>query len=137
MFKGPLSAYYHIRQKYEDVILMKEVPDQKSLVNHAIEEITKSVSKKYRPLSPHVGTRIYRPPEVALNFGLYDTSFDIWSLGCVLAELMILSGPEAKEALAVKSSSKKREMLSCIFNNRYMFPSDSCFPISPRSDLIC
>lgn len=86
---------------------MKEGHNTKELVKLAVDEITASVTKKYRPLSPHVGTRIYRPPEVALNFGLYDTSFDIWSLGCVLAELMILSGPEAKEALAIKSSSQR------------------------------
>lgn len=114
---------------------MKHKDSLEDRLNQALVNVQASVAVKYRPMSPHVGTRIYRPPEAALNFGLYDTAFDIWSLGCVLAELMILSGPEAREALAVKSTTERSQMLKCIFNNRYMFPSDSCFPVSPRSDM--
>ena len=102
-----LSAYSDIRNKYQDLVLCQDVTEKRDVLLQAAQELEKSISVRYRPLSPHVGTRIYRPPEVALNFGLYDTSFDIWSLGCVLAELMILSGPEAREALQVKSSSQR------------------------------
>jgi len=32
--------------------------------------------------------RWYRPPEVVLKAGSYDTSVDIWGFGCIFAELL-------------------------------------------------
>ena len=34
-----------------------------------------------------VVTRIYRPPEILLGSDIYSTPVDIWSVGCILAEL--------------------------------------------------
>jgi len=39
-----------------------------------------------RPLSPHVVTRYYRPPEVILLSKDYDEKIDIWSCGVILLE---------------------------------------------------
>ena len=44
-----------------------------------------------RSLSDHVISRWYRPPEVILREKNYDTAVDVWSLGCVLAELLFCS----------------------------------------------
>jgi len=44
--------------------------------------------KQKRAMSPHVVSRIYRPPEVALLEANYSQSVDIWSLGCVLVEVI-------------------------------------------------
>ena len=41
-----------------------------------------------RQLSQHIGTRWYRSPEVCLGLKSYDQSSDMWSVGCVLAELL-------------------------------------------------
>lgn len=38
--------------------------------------------------SPGVVTLWYRPPEILLNTGTYDHTCDIWSLGCILGELL-------------------------------------------------
>ena len=46
----------------------------------------KEKSSRRRDLSPHCFTRWYRPPEVILGQSKYDTSADIWSVGCALAE---------------------------------------------------
>lgn len=35
-----------------------------------------------------MATRWYRPPEVILKWDNYDKSFDIWSIGCIFAELL-------------------------------------------------
>ena len=43
---------------------------------------------KKRRLSNHVVTRVYRPPEVILLEKKYRTSVDIWSAGCVVAEVI-------------------------------------------------
>ncbi|KAM3180065.1 hypothetical protein ACTXT7_017031, partial [Hymenolepis weldensis] len=38
--------------------------------------------------SIHVCTRYYKGPELLINFKQYDYSLDMWSFGCVLAELI-------------------------------------------------
>jgi len=39
-------------------------------------------------LTEYVVTRWYRAPEVILNASEYDHSIDIWSIGCIFAELL-------------------------------------------------
>lgn len=40
-------------------------------------------------LSEYVATRWYRAPEVLLNYDTYGPAIDIWSVGCILAELVL------------------------------------------------
>lgn len=40
-------------------------------------------------LSEYVATRWYRSPEVLLNYGTYGPALDVWSVGCILAELIL------------------------------------------------
>ena len=44
--------------------------------------------KQKRAMSPHVYTRYYRAPEVIL-MQEYNETADIWSLGCILADLLL------------------------------------------------
>ena len=44
-----------------------------------------------RRLSCHVVTRSYRPPEVIILEPKYRNSVDVWSAGCILAELISLA----------------------------------------------
>jgi cyclin-dependent kinase 10/cell division cycle 2-like protein len=39
-------------------------------------------------MTPRVVTLWYRPPEVLLGSELYDEAVDMWSVGCVLGELL-------------------------------------------------
>jgi len=41
-----------------------------------------------RRLSDHVITRWYRPPEIILIEKDYGPAADIWSVGCIMAELL-------------------------------------------------
>lgn len=41
-----------------------------------------------RCLTGYTVTRWYRPPEILLNWEGYDKSVDIWSIGCIFAELL-------------------------------------------------
>lgn len=69
-----------------------------------------SGNKKQRPMSPSCFTRYYRPPEVILGQNDYDQRADIWSLGCMLAEIYQLTVQDQSSPL---------------------FLSDSCYPMSP------
>ncbi|KAJ3536155.1 hypothetical protein NMY22_g6164 [Coprinellus aureogranulatus] len=40
-------------------------------------------------LTEYVATRWYRAPEIMLAFTRYNTAIDVWSIGCILAELML------------------------------------------------
>lgn len=39
-------------------------------------------------MTEYVATRWYRAPEVMLTFKEYTRAIDIWSIGCVLAEML-------------------------------------------------
>jgi serine/threonine protein kinase len=42
-----------------------------------------------RELTGHVVTRWYRAPELIFGNSNYTTQIDVWSVGCVIAELML------------------------------------------------
>ena len=45
--------------------------------------------KTSRPLTAHVTSRFYRAPELILDQKDYDTKVDMWSVGTILADLMM------------------------------------------------
>ncbi len=67
-----------------------------------------------REYTLHVTTRWYRAPELILQSRTYTTAIDIWSVGCILAELI---------AMQLNSTSRAA-----------LFPGDSCFPLSPMAN---
>jgi serine/threonine protein kinase len=68
-----------------------------------------------RELSNHVATRWYRPPEVILLEKIYHSAVDMWSAGCVFAELL-----QMLEGNSIDCEDRKP-----------LFPGTSCFPLSP------
>lgn len=67
------------------------------------------------PLSVHVVTRWYRSPEIILLERDYGPPIDIWSVGCIFAELLSM----------VKENNR------CAIDRKPLFPGGSCFPLSP------
>ena len=51
-------------------------------------------------MTDYVATRWYRAPELLLNTTKYDGSVDMWSIGCILAQILrrktILKGEHSK-----------------------------------------
>ncbi|CCF73394.1 mitogen-activated protein kinase [Babesia microti strain RI] len=75
-----------------------------------------SQSKTYKKqLTSHVVTRWYRAPEIILLQDEYTQAIDVWSIGCIFAELMNM----IKENI---NSPSERSPL---------FPGSFCFPLSP------
>ena len=68
-------------------------------------------------LSVHVVTRWYRSPEIILLERDYGPPIDIWSVGCIFAELLTMLKENAKSQLERKP----------------LFPGTSWYPLSPRS----
>jgi mitogen-activated protein kinase 1/3 len=68
-----------------------------------------------RELTSHVVTRWYRAPEIILLEKDYGPGVDVWSIGCIFAELLgVVKGNAATFA-----------------DRKPLFPGRSCFPLSP------
>jgi cell division cycle 2-like protein len=50
------------------------------------------LARKYghpiKPFTTNVVTLYYRPPELLLGAKVYSTAVDMWSIGCIFAELL-------------------------------------------------
>ncbi|PHJ15501.1 cell-cycle-associated protein kinase mapk [Cystoisospora suis] len=68
-----------------------------------------------RQLTGHVVTRWYRAPELILLQENYTEAIDVWSVGCIFAELLNM----VKENVAYHADRGP------------LFPGSSCFPLSP------
>lgn len=66
-------------------------------------------------LSAHVTTRWYRAPELIILEKKYNSAIDVWSIGCILAELLGM--------LAENSES--------FTTRKVLFPGKACYPLSP------
>ncbi len=40
-------------------------------------------------MTEYITTRWYRAPELILSWKKYSTSIDVWSVGCIFAEMLI------------------------------------------------
>ncbi|SBS85304.1 mitogen-activated protein kinase 2, putative [Plasmodium malariae] len=94
----------------QDIHIVKDVEEKEE--NEEPGPHNKNLKKQ---LTSHVVTRWYRAPELILLQENYTKSIDIWSTGCIFAELL--------------------NMMKCHINNptnRFpLFPGSSCFPLSP------
>ena len=70
-----------------------------------------------RQLTGHVVTRWYRAPELILLEENYTESIDIWSVGCIFAELL----------------GMLKENTPLFADRGPLFPGSTCFPLSPDS----
>ncbi len=71
-----------------------------------------------KALTQHVVTRWYRAPEVILNNDGYTEAIDVWSVGCIFAELM----------------SMMKENYASVWERQPLFPGNSCYSLSPGAD---
>lgn len=61
----------------------------------------------------------------------YDFAIDIWSIGCIMGELL-LNFIEHRESLTHEPTSSKEYHDALVrLHMRYLFPGDSCYPLSP------
>lgn len=68
-----------------------------------------------RELTGHVVTRWYRAPEIILLEKDYGPAVDMWSVGCIFAELL----------------GMMKESAPTYLDRKPLFPGKSCFPLSP------
>lgn len=62
-------------------------------------------------MTAHVSTRWYRAPELIILQRKYSNAIDIWSVGCILGELLTMTSNFAER--------------------KPLFPGKACYPLSP------
>jgi len=77
------------------------------------QEDDESAPRLRRAMTNHVATRWYRAPELILLQNHYTEAVDVWSVGCIFAELLGML-----EGVALEDRGP-------------FFPGASCFPLSP------
>ena len=94
--------------KHDEEQKRKEVAE----ILHSIKDQRLSLK---RELSEYVVTRYYRAPELILAMRDYGPAIDVWSIGCIFAELLSMMKENVKNAR----------------DRRPLFPGKSCYPLSP------
>lgn len=98
-----------------------ETPAEPSKLPGANDEIEAVVNgvphtkNMKRQLTGHVVTRWYRAPELILLQENYTEAIDVWSIGCIFAELL----------------GMMKENIPSYLDRSPIFPGSSCFPLSP------
>ena len=80
-------------------------------------KVRKLIRQTKREMTSHVVTRWYRAPELILLEKEYSKAIDVWSIGCIIAELC----------------GMLKENAPTFVDRRPLFPGNSCFPLSPDS----
>lgn len=91
-----------------------EADKRKALLEQlkATKELRKNMK---RQLTGHVVTRWYRAPELILLEKDYGPAIDMWSIGCIFAELL----------------GMMKQSAATYLDRKPLFPGKSCFPLSP------
>lgn len=90
--------------------------ERKSVIAEMLTLDEENRKESKRCVSNHVVTRFYRAPEIIFLEKRYDTALDMWSVGCILAEMLTcLEGKKIKEY------------------KRLLFRGTSCCPLSPEN----
>lgn len=63
-------------------------------------------------MTDYIATRWYRAPEVILSWKRYSTAIDVWSVGCILAELIT-----RKPLLPASSEEEQIQMITDLIGN--------------------
>lgn len=88
-------------------------------VNEGSTKKPRKLSSQSRQMTQHVVTRWYRAPEIILLSDFYTAAIDIWSVGCIFAELL----------------SMMKENYATVFDRKPLFPGNSCQLLSPGANM--
>ena len=110
-----LNQYAQNKPKEDDIKVEEKIEEKKEGKKRPpmLKDLKKQ--KQQQILSVHVVTRWYRAPELILIETDYSSAIDVWSVGCIFAELMMMI----------------KENAPTFLDRTPLFPGKFCFPLSP------
>jgi mitogen-activated protein kinase 1/3 len=90
------------------------------LARSGLKEPSFSELKSAKPgpmMTSHVVSRWYRAPEIILMQTKYDEGIEMWSVGCIMGELI--------------AEHEKNKKINVTHPRRALFEGKACFPLSP------
>lgn len=85
-----LNYCHHSHIIHRDLKPQNLLLDNKGNIKIADFGLGRTYNLPYRTYTHEVVTLWYRPPEILLGTKVYSTSVDVWSLGCIFAEMVCL-----------------------------------------------
>lgn len=116
--EGIEGAHIYDKDDDDDLPKKKVEEEQKPDKSGKLQKSGRLNAKKgnmKKELTGHVVTRWYRAPEVILLEKDYTAAIDMWSVGCIFAELQ----------------GMLKENAATFMDRQPLFPGTSCFPLSP------
>lgn len=154
--KTPMKIKLYLYQMLQGIsyihkkrILHRDLKPQNLLINSkGVMKIcdfglARGYSLPVRNYTNEVVTLWYRPPDVLLGYKLYETSVDIWSIGCIFSEMLlgrpIFEGKNETEQLqkiftAIGSPSEE-EYPWLVESPEWINPDSICFKKLPKRDI--
>jgi serine/threonine protein kinase len=87
--------------------------------------LARTLDTSKRPLTPHVGTRVFFSPEMLDPAGRYGTATDVWSAGCLLFTLHVQNWPWKEGSDNLEQLSKiKRDPIDRILSRQTSLPTE-------------
>lgn len=126
IFKDSEIAKVHHKDELHLQMKQMNIEEDEKKEEKTEEEKKKDITKRLtrtkdmrknmkRELTGHVVTRWYRAPELILLEKDYGPAIDMWSVGCIFAELL----------------GMMKESAPTYLDRKPLFPGKSCFPLSP------
>ncbi|MGH0164452.1 UNVERIFIED_CONTAM: hypothetical protein FKN15_004316 [Acipenser sinensis] len=96
----PFQSLIHSRRSYRELRLLKHMKHENRLSDEHVQFLIYQLLRGLKILdfglarqtddemTGYVATRWYRAPEIMLNWMHYNQTVDIWSVGCIMAELL-------------------------------------------------
>ncbi|TKR62023.1 hypothetical protein L596_026040 [Steinernema carpocapsae] len=81
-------SYLHVRRMFHRDLKPQNLLVHNGLIKLADFGLARAFATPIRPYTTEVVTLWYRPPEVLLGAHYYTTAVDIWSLACIIVEMI-------------------------------------------------
>lgn len=121
LFEGIAYLHSH-RMLHRDLKPPNLLLDKEGHIKLADFGLSRSIALPTRTYTHEVVTLWYRPPELLLGAKIYCTGVDVWSLGCIMAEMVMSSiksraltyPPLGPDISSLKTSTTMTTTNSCL-----------------------
>lgn len=114
-----VKGYIHRDMKSENILVFKDEKPKEYTYKLCDFGLSRKANLPGESYTSYMVTLYYRPPENLLDQDQYTQAIDMWSVGCIFAELILKNPPFAYE----ESIQVIEKQLECLANPKDSYPS--------------